>query len=598
MKRNAGTSSPQNYGPAAASHRLRDGGRKALLRLNRKIPYRLEHILFAGIVGFSIGISAMYSRLMKIETVDPVGVGDLRRGSTNTNKSKRRSSSNSNKSKDRRRVGVLEEDPPLEKNNNHNNPGRAWGSEKGKIKCDQEVWRIMSYWNDPRSNRDRAFVSPFLEAPSAWINIPKAKRARYLSFEPDMGGWNNIRMQFEIVFVLAAATGRILVMPPEAPQYLLSKDQDRTHRSLQEFFAPFDDVVKTITTEEFFKREMIEKKTYPLPKDEETRTVVTNAVKSCDWRAKSDNSCFRLHKYLTEVADFVPDWHGEKHCLIMDDENWHRNRPGDTFNAHRQHIEKFCSAKRKPVYYNREMHDAPLIHFHTYHKDTRLLAHYYAFIYFTAPPIGNFYRRLVRDRVRYNDEIMCAAGKIVYSLINESIGRYFNGAGAEAGYFSMHVRRGDFQWPKMRLSAEEWHENTRHWLQPDDQHLLYIATDETNQTWFAPLMKHYKVRFLSDYAELAGLSNLDPNYVGMIDQIVASRARDFVGTYFSSFSAYIGRIRGYHSISGKRMFYSHPNYWNQTHSWAYPHSSYSAREYPLGWVGIDEDEEPSEKIFY
>ena len=43
---------------------------------------------------------------------------------------------------------------------------------------------------------------------------------------------------------------------------------------------------------------------------------------------------------------------------------------------------------------------------------------------------------------------------------------------------------GDFQWPKMRISAEEWHENTRHWLEPDDQHLLYIATDETNRTWF------------------------------------------------------------------------------------------------------------------
>ena len=113
-----------------------------------------------------------------------------------------------------------------------------------------------------------------------------------------------------------------------------------------------------------------------------------------------------------------------------------------------------------------------------------------------------------------------------------------------------------------------------------------------------PLMKHYKVRFLDNYAELAGLSNLDPNFVGMIDQIVASRGRDFVGTYFSSFSAYIGRIRGYHSLSGKRMFYSHPQYWNETHSWVYPHASYSAREYPLGWLNIDENEEPSEKYFY
>lgn len=43
---------------------------------------------------------------------------------------------------------------------------------------------------------------------------------------------------------------------------------------------------------------------------------------------------------------------------------------------------------------------------------------------------------------------------------------------------------GDFQWPKMKLSAEEWHENTKHWLTPDDDHVLYIATDENDRSWF------------------------------------------------------------------------------------------------------------------
>jgi hypothetical protein len=97
----------------------------------------------------------------------------------------------------------------------------------------------------------------------------------------------------------------------------------------------------------------------------------------------------------------------------------------------------------------------------------------------------------------------------------------------------------------MRLSADQWHENTRLWLEPDAGHLLYIATDETNRTFFRPLMEHYKVRFLDDYSVLAGLSELDPNYVGMIEQVVASRASVFVGTYFSSFSAYTGEFCSY-----------------------------------------------------
>lgn len=71
------------------------------------------------------------------------------------------------------------------------------------------------------------------------------------------------------------------------------------------------------------------------------------------------------------------------------------------------------------------------------------------------------------------------------------------------------------------------------------------------------------------------------------------------------------------------MFYSHPKYWNETQNWGetfflyvhnfvhneshlvfrsassvYPHPAYASREYPTGWVGIDKDDEPSEKDFY
>lgn len=97
---------------------------------------------------------------------------------------------------------------------------------------------------------------------------------------------------------------------------------------------------------------------------------------------------------------------------------------------------------------------------------------------------------------------------------------------------------------------------------------------------------------------MAGLDQLDPNFVGMIDQVVCSRGRVFVGTYFSSFSAYIGRMRGYHGTSNKLMFYGQLDRKYETHTWLYPHSSYSAREYPTGWNGIDGDTEPSEVDFF
>jgi hypothetical protein len=148
----------------------------------------------------------------------------------------------------------------------------------------------------------------------------------------------------------------------------------------------------------------------------------------------------------------------------------------------------------------------------------------------------------------------------------------------------------------MKLSAEEWLENTKHIF--EDNETIYISTDETDLSFFEPLLSRYRLKFLSDYKDLAKLEDLDPNFIGMIDVVIASRGRQFVGTYFSSFSAFIGRLRGYHGISGKKMHYGHLSRMNETHSWVKPHSSYSAREFPVGWVAIDGDIEATEHDFF
>ncbi|KAL7539253.1 hypothetical protein ACHAWF_006349 [Thalassiosira exigua] len=297
----------------------------------------------------------------------------------------------------------------------------------------------------------------------------------------------SIRMQFEIMFVLAAATGRTLVLPPGSPLYLLYKDKTKVHRGIQDFFHPFGDVVGTISTEDFFRIEVLENKHYPLPTDETNRTKLIATLQNCIWMAKSEISCFLLNEYLTEVADYVPQIHGEHQCLVMDDENWFREAGRVSADSRHPDLEnrirKFCD-KRTPVYYDNRWHDAPLLHFHSHTMTTRLLLHFYAFVYFTNPKVGNYYKRLVRDRVRYSDEIFCAAGKIVKALVEESMARNFNGDGAEAGYYAMHIRRGDFQWANMRLSSQEWYNNTQYWLEPGAHHSLYIATDERNRTFF------------------------------------------------------------------------------------------------------------------
>lgn len=74
-----------------------------------------------------------------------------------------------------------------------------------------EIAAGMVYWSDIPS--DNAHVSPFYSPD------------RYMTFEPDHGGWNNIRMSMETVLAMAHAMGRTLVLPPEQGMYLLGKDK-------------------------------------------------------------------------------------------------------------------------------------------------------------------------------------------------------------------------------------------------------------------------------------------------------------------------------------------------------------------------------------
>ena len=226
-----------------------------------------------------------------------------------------------------------------------------------------------------------------------------------------------------------------------------------------------------------------------------------------------------------------------------------------------------------------------------------MLSHFYGFLLFTNPVIDNYFKRFVRDFLHYTDSIYCAAGKIVNALQEEGKALGFEedeeGGG---GYSSFHVRRGDLQYKRVKISAEEWYESTKELWEPSE--ILYIATDERNKTFFDPIKEHHSLRFLDDYWEMAGLAELDPNYMGMIDTIVASRGRNFVGTYFSTFTGYITRMRGYYGMSSKTSYYGLMKYKFVMHTWFQGPFHIFAHEWPTGWVGIDGDVIPSEEKFW
>lgn len=149
------------------------------------------------------------------------------------------------------------------------------GAKHGSIQCDGQNFDDLAYWNDPQGELDNNFVSPF--APT------DKNEKRYITFEPDRGGWNNIRMALEIVVVFAAATGRILVLPPQTPFYRLSNEKGKGTK--HHGFADFLDLeqpalrakVEMISMSEFLEREG-GGKMFTLPPGEEGENIRNSAV--------------------------------------------------------------------------------------------------------------------------------------------------------------------------------------------------------------------------------------------------------------------------------------------------------------------------------
>jgi hypothetical protein len=124
---------------------------------------------------------------------------------------------------------------------------------------------------------------------------------------------------------------------------------------------------------------------------------------------------------------------------------------------------------------------------------------------------------------------------------------------------------------------------------------IYIATDERDKPFFDLLRKHYKIYFMDDFKDV--LKDVNTNYFGMVDQLVASRGRTFIGTFYSTFTGYINRVRGYHSQKDKAEGYDLGvinSYYDIPLGRKYEMREYRplkqafwSREFPIGWRDLD-----------
>jgi hypothetical protein len=200
-------------------------------------------------------------------------------------------------------------------------------------------------------------------------------------------------------------------------------------------------------------------------------------------------------------------------------------------------------------------------------------------------------KRFIRDHVRYIDEIQCAAARLVKAVRDHVRKR----TGDPAGTFdTFHIRRGDFQFKTTRISAEDIYKNSKDQLTPNST--IFVATDERDKRFFDPLREHYDLLFMDDFKD--ELKGVNTNYYGMIDQLVASRGRIFFGCFFSTFTGYINRIRGYHSVKDQAPGFEDgvlpTTYYYATtekklimHTYVPLKGGFFNREYPTSWRDIN-----------
>mmetsp|Transcript_4610 Transcript_4610/g.12952 ORF Transcript_4610/g.12952 Transcript_4610/m.12952 type:complete len:559 (-) Transcript_4610:144-1820(-) len=471
---------------------------------------------------------------------------------------------------------------------------------------DDNAREEMVYWSDIPSDVNPSYLSPrFRSHGRVFDHGDKFMTAEF------GGGWNNIRMGLETSILLAQGLGRTLVLPPVRGVYLMEDgaNEQNTQFSLNDFFHLLDRIVNKqgknahIISMSDFLTEVAMK---GMVKNKRTQKVEFPPGNRTNWDG-SDDLQGDLWRYLRRCGVSRPEWKPKEAIFVIPSGNTTaddavedlsavfvaRSRKQRTTprNSRRfpldappetRIIELLGRNVQRIVGSNAQMDEALLVHF------TDVFANFYSYIFYQNWRQDLWSKRFVRDQLRYRDELQCAAARVIGAVrkmaIDENPGRNPYGT-----FDSFHVRRGDFAVRSTRVSARTLYENSKDELTKDQ--IIYVATDERNEVFLSEMKAHFENRlvFLEDFIDLLG--DMNTNFYNVIDQLVCSAGNVFFGTWASTFTAYIIRLRGYRSENdqgkGLASYFFAPiekKYEMQGYSYI---NSYWMREFPAAWQNID-----------
>jgi len=360
------------------------------------------------------------------------------------------------------------------------------------VQSDPQRWAAKRYWKSVTEKYSKLIVSD---------------DEKYITCTPRFAGFNNERMVLELAFSFAHTLNRTLVLnPPFWVDHL-----GNTNKDIGEFFD-FEDLakgVKVISYSEFVQRMGFKNPTYNMWQLDEFFQNKEFETSGLVYRLPEN---YRSNMYWVFVWPKIPPKESDDYQLLERFAGPHRHQFYDVFTD-----PKMLSAK--------------IIHFET----RTLFGHFYNAIYYSDFALYQTLLWKVKNFLHFREEFFVKAERIINRL--------------GPSYSAMHVRRGDFQYRTQKnLPYTKIYDNTYNLLKHNET--LYLATDETDVAKLEreelPILKQrYNVRMFRDFKHL--IEGDTPEYMwGVIETLVCSYARVFIGTKASTFSGYIQRLRGYY----------------------------------------------------
>lgn len=123
----------------------------------------------------------------------------------------------------------------------------------------------------------------------------------------------------------------------------------------------------------------------------------------------------------------------------------------------------------------------------------------------------------------------------------------------EEGFYAIHIRMGDYAWRHEGHDSSTYLNRARedlHWNLKARK--IYVATEPgRDEKFFAPLKKEAKVMFSSElpkplakeFKSAFPKGKIRDDMLGVLEMLICAQAKSFLGTYYSTFSAFIKFMR-------------------------------------------------------